>query len=185
MSNLQALLDKIKKKAIEESESLKKEKQLDREKYIESKTKEALKISKEIIDNANEEAKLLENKELVNAQRKARDIKLVAKNNLIEKVLNLTKENLKQISHEKYLNFVNNCLKELNLEHGELIIQQGMDDILEKIDLKNLKLSKETVDEGFVVRVGKIEYDYKFSSLINYNKDEYEAIVTKELFGEQ
>lgn len=182
MDKLDLLLEGISKDSKEEANHI-----LDnankRSEEIKKESKERSdKDIKKIIDDAKKEANRILDNSKVTALRQARDIKIKAKNELIDDILDMLLEKLRKLGPNEYKEFVENRLKEIKIDEGELILQKDMRYHFSEDSFENLKLSKETVDEGFVVRSGKISYDNKYSSLLNYDRDSLEKIIADKIF---
>jgi V/A-type H+-transporting ATPase subunit E len=182
MNNIDLILDSIKEDAKKEADNILSSAKKEAEENLEKRKKEAEKEAEKILSSADHESKLLIENSKTTANREARDIKIRAQNEVVAEVLEELKERLKALSDEKYKKYVLNSLKNMKLENGEILLQKDKINSLTKEELNNLKISKDTVDEGFVVRSGKIEYDSKFSSIVDYNKDIYEKIIVEEIF---
>ena len=74
-------------------------------------------------------------------------------------------------------------LKKAGISNGELILSETYKDALKDADFGNLKVSDQTVEDGFVVKSGKIEYDNRFSSIIKYNIDDIRKQISDEIFN--
>lgn len=180
MNNLEKILDKIKQDAASEASKITEEKKKLREKIIEEKTKQAQDEALKIIDDAKKvAAQRLSNAE-TKANREKRDIKLRAKNDVVEKVLDLALEKLKRISKEDYLRFIKSHIKNLDVKDAAITLSEQYKDM--DVSFLPYKKSDETVEDGFLITKGNIVYDNSFKSLIEYNRNEYEQIITEKLF---
>lgn len=163
--------DHIINNANKRSEEIKKE-------FREKSEKESLAI----IENAKKEAIRIKENSSVTTLRQARDVKIEAKNELINDILNKLLQRLKKLGPNEYKKFVDNRLKEIDIEDGEILLQKDMKLHFKDSDFKNLKISKETVAEGFLVKSGKISYDNRYSSILSYDKDRLEKIIADRIF---
>lgn len=182
MSKLDLLLDGIREDSKKEadhilanankrSEEIKKESKADSDKEV-----------KKIIDNAEKDAKRIIENSKVTSEREARDIKIRAKNELVDDILDKLLEKLRKLGPNDYKKFVENRLKEIDVNNGEILLQKDMKYHFDENSFNGLRLSKESVDEGFVVRSGKISYDNRYSSLLNYDRDNLEKIIADRIF---
>lgn len=108
---------------------------------------------------------------------------LVAKQEMINKVFELTKEKLKTLNHEDYLKFVENSLKTLDVKEDSEIILTESEKKLAGEKLFGIKVAKETVESGFSLKNGKIILNNEFSSLIDLIKEDLEREVSIRLFS--
>lgn len=182
MNNINLILDSIKEDAKTEANDILSKAKEQGQEIIKSKEEDAKKEAEDMILSAQNQAELLIKNSEITANREARDIKIKAQNDVVTSVLEGLKEKLKNISDQNYKKYVLNSLKKMDVKNSEILLQDGKKDLFTQVDLNNLKISEETVEEGFVVRKGKIEYDSRFSSLIDYKKDELERQVIEKIF---
>ena len=182
MDNLELILQSIREKAEKEENQILEKSQEEAKTILEDMETKAKKEADKILADAKKEADLTLSNEKVSAKREARDIIISGKNSAIESVLDKLLANLKSMDEASYKNYVLNTLKNSNIEKGEILLEDRFKDSLSLADLGNLKISDETVDEGFIVRDGKIEYDNRFSSLIKYKSDDIKKQISDILF---
>lgn len=182
MNKIDLILDSIKDDAQKESNDILSKAKTKGEEIVKNKEEEAKKLASNMITEAKNEANLLIKNSEITANREARDIKIKAQNDVVIKVLESLKEKLKQISDQDYKKYVLNTLKNMDVKNAEIVLQEGKQNIFSPEEIKKLKVSEQTVEDGFVIRSGKIEYDSKFSSLIDYKKDEFKKQVIEEIF---
>lgn len=185
MNNIDLILESIRQKGEEEKNQI-----LDKAK------KEAEQISNEAKDRAEEdvktivayaekESKLVQANERLSSSRRARDIKIEAKNDLINQVIDKVLVELKNLDEPSYKKFVINRLQGFTASNAEIILKEGMESAFNLDELKGLKLSDETTDDGFIIKDGNITYDNSFSSIIDYEKDEIKKIISDALFTKE
>ena len=97
---------------------------------------------------------------------------------ILEKVL----ERLKNIDTKKYLKFVENILKNLNLsKNAEVMVSKDMKLALgDKI--LDYKISDQTVESGCSIKDGNLIYNNEFSNLIEFNREELEREILNKIF---
>nr|WP_072536813.1 V-type ATP synthase subunit E [Anaerococcus mediterraneensis] len=184
MNNLELILESINSKASEEKNQILEAAQAEAKKIIEDSQKESKAEIDKIIEDAKKEAALIESNEALSSSRKARDIKIAAKNELIDRVLEKVYHSLKNLDRPQYKKFVTNRLKDFPNKNAQILLKEGMEYAFESGDLGGLSVSNETVDDGFLIKDGKVIYDNSFSSIIDYEKDDLKRIISKELFSE-
>ena len=108
---------------------------------------------------------------------------LVAKQEMINKVFEITKEKLKTLNHEDYLKFVENSLKTLDVKEDSEIILTESEKKLAGEKLFGIKVADKTVESGFSLKNGKIILNNEFSSLIDLIKEDLEREVSIRLFS--
>lgn len=182
MDNLELILQSIREKAEKEENQILEKSQEEAKTILEDMETKAKKEADKILADAKKEADLTLSNEKVSAKREARDIIISGKNSVIEEVMDKLLVSLKSMDQTSYKNYVLNTLKNSKIEKGEILLEDRFKDLFSPVDLGNLKISDETVDEGFIVRDGKIEYDNRFSSLIKYKSDDIKKQISDILF---
>ena len=157
MTNLDLILDSIRKKGEEEKNQILKAAE-DQAKEIREKSEAEVKgqVDK-IIDAAKKEAKQILANEELSASRNARDIKIAAKNELINSIIERLMEELKGLDNHSYKKFVLNRLKDFPGKKADILLRDGT--FFDSEDLKGLNVSYETVDDGFIIKDGDVIYD--------------------------
>lgn len=197
MSNLNNLTSKILEDAKVKANSLIEEAKIEKARIVEKKRKEANEVKTSMIEKAKIEAVVREERILSSAQLKVRNEKLKAKGEIIEKVLILSKERLKNMNEADFERFVTNYILTMDIDGDEeVIVPEKYDNFMkQRIVEINSKLSMEgkkgslsiyqgerTVEEGFIVFKNGIENNVTFQNLISYQRDELEQEIVKRLF---
>ncbi len=182
MSNLDNLVAEILQQAQKEANRMLTKAKTENSEFSEKENKKVQKEVEAINDKAAEEAQALKERVISNANLKSRDMILQAKEELVEDVLERVLERLKNIDTKKYLKFVENILKNLNLsKNAELIVTKDMrlalgDKILD------YKISDQTVESGCSIKDGNLIYNNEFSNLIEFNREELEREILNKIF---
>ena len=182
MSNLDNLVAEILQQAQKEANRMLTKAKTENSEFSEKENKKVQKEVDAINDKAAEEAQALKERVISNANLKSRDMILQAKEELVKDVLERVLERLKNIDTKKYLKFVENILKNLNLsENAELIVTKDMrlalgDKILD------YKISNQTVESGCSIKDGNLIYNNEFSNLIEFNREELEREILNKIF---
>jgi len=182
MSNLDKLVAEILQQAQKEANRMLTKAKTENSEFSEKENKKVQKEVDAINDKAAEEAQALKERVISNANLKSRDMILQAKEELVEDVLERVLERLKNIDTKKYLKFVENILKNLNLsKNAELIVTKDMrlalgDKILD------YKISDQTVESGCSIKDGNLIYNNEFSNLIEFNREELEREILNKIF---
>ena len=182
MSNLDNLVAEILQQAQKEANRMLNKAKTENSEFSEKENKKVQKEVEAINDKAQEEAQALKERIISNANLKSRDMILQAKEELVEDVLERVLERLKNIDTKKYLKFVENILKNLNLsKNAELIVTKDMrlalgDKILD------YKISDQTVESGCSIKDGNLIYNNEFSNLIEFNREELEREILNKIF---
>ena len=182
MSNLDNLVAEILQQSQKEANRMLTKAKTENSEFSEKENKKVQKEVEAINDKAAEEAQALKERVISNANLKSRDMILQAKEELVEDVLEKVLERLKNIDTKKYLKFVENILKNLNLsKNAELIVTKDMrlalgDKILD------YKISDQTVESGCSIKDGNLIYNNEFSNLIEFNREELEREILNKIF---
>ena len=182
MSNLDNLVAEILQQAQKEANRMLTKAKTENSEFSEKENKKVQKEVDAINDKAAEEAQALKERVISNANLKSRDMILQAKEELVEDVLERVLERLKNIDTKKYLKFVENILKNLNLsKNAEIIVTKDMrlalgDKILD------YKISDQTVESGCSIKDGNLIYNNEFSNLIEFNREELEREILNKIF---
>ncbi|WP_311482134.1 V-type ATP synthase subunit E [uncultured Anaerococcus sp.] len=185
MNNLDLILESIKNKAEEEKNQILDEAKKEAEQITNEAKERAAEEVKTIISYTEKECTLVQANEELSSTRRARDIKIGAKNELINQVIAKVLSGLKDLESPAYKRFVLNRLEKFPYSSAEIFLKKGMEGIFDSSELKGLKVSEETTDDGFIIKDGNITYDNSFSSIIDYEKDEIKKIISDALFTKE
>ena len=162
MSNLDNLVAEILQQAQKEANRMLTKAKTENSEFSEKENKKVQKEVEAIKDKATEEAQALKERVISNANLKSRDMILQAKEELVDDILERVLERLKNIDAKKYLKFVENILKNLNLsKNAEVIVSKDMrlalgDKILD------YRISDQTVESGCSIKDGNLIYNNEF-----------------------
>ena len=182
MSNLDNLVAEILQQAQKEANRMLTKAKTENSEFSEKENKKVQKEVEAINDKAQEEAQALKERVISNANLKSRDMILQAKEELADDILERVLERLKNIDTKKYLKFVENILKNLNLsKNAEVIVSKDMrlalgDKILD------YRISDQTVESGCSIKDGNLIYNNEFSNLIEFNREELEREILNKIF---
>lgn len=182
MSNLDNLVAEILQQAQKEANRMLTKAKTENSEFSEKENKKIQKEVDAINDKAQEEAQALKERVISNANLKTRDMILQAKEELADDILEKVLERLKNIDTKKYLKFVENILKNLNLsKNAEVIVSKDMrlalgDKILD------YRISDQTVESGCSIKDGNLIYNNEFSNLIDFNREELEREILNKIF---
>ncbi|WP_308653320.1 V-type ATP synthase subunit E [uncultured Anaerococcus sp.] len=185
MNNLDLILESIKNKAEEEKNQILDQARAEAKEITDAAKKKASEEGKAIMEKAEKEAAITLTNEQLSSSRKARDIKIGAKNDLINQVIDKVLAELKNLDEQSYKKFVLKRLEGFPESNAEIILKKGMESAFNSEDLKGLKISEETTDDGFIIKDGNVTYDNSFSSIIDYEKDQIKKIISDALFTKE
>lgn len=182
MSNLDKLVAEILQQAQKEANRMLTKAKTENSEFSEKENKKIQKEVDAINDKAQEEAQALKERMISNANLKSRDMILQAKEELADDILEKVLEKLKNIDSKKYLKFVENILKNLNLsKNAEVMVSKDMKLALgDKI--LDYKISDQTVESGCSIKDGNLIYNNEFSNLIDFNREELEREILNKIF---
>ena len=182
MSNLDKLVAEILQQAQKEANRMLTKAKTENSEFSEKENKKIQKEVDTINDKAQEEAQALKERVISNANLKSRDMILQAKEELADDILEKVLERLKNIDTKKYLKFVENILKNLNLsKNAEVMVSKDMKLALgDKI--LDYKISDQTVESGCSIKDGNLIYNNEFSNLIEFNREELEREILNKIF---
>ena len=182
MSNLDNLVAEILQQAQKEANRMLTKAKTENSEFSEKENKKIQKEVDAINDKAQEEAQALKERVISNANLKSRDMILQAKEELADDILEKVLERLKNIDAKKYLKFVENILKNLNLsKNAEVMVSKDMKLALgDKI--LDYKISDQTVESGCSIKDGNLIYNNEFSNLIEFNREELEREILNKIF---
>lgn len=199
MSNLENLSSKIIEDANIKAEAILKEAKDNEASLIESKVKVAKELEQQMLEKAKIEASTAKQRIISNAQLAIRNEKLVAKQEMINKVFSSALEKLLVMNDEEYLGLLKRYILSMPIVGNEEIILPGKyksvvsDKHLAQINtallasgkVGEIKFSSDVRDikSGFIVLKNGIEINNTFESLVNSLRDELESEIVKDLFN--
>ncbi|MBU3127657.1 V-type ATP synthase subunit E [Clostridium tagluense] len=198
MSNLENLSSKIVEDASIKAEAILKEAKDNGALIIENKVKGAKELELQMLEKAKIEAVTVKQRIISNAKLTVRNEKLVAMQNMIDKVFAKSLENLLVMGENEYLELVKKYLLSMPIAGDEEIILPGKyksimsEDYLSQINtglkaagkIGEIKLSEQPrdINSGFIVLKNGIEINNTFESLVNSLRAELEPEIVEELF---
>jgi len=196
VSNIESLTSKILEDSSIKAKALIEEAKQEEKNILDKKKREAEIESKIIIDKAEVEAKIRAERVISNAEIQVRNMKLEAKQIVLDRVFTEALERLSVVSKDNTLEFIKKSLLSSDIQgNEELILGENIasDDFVAKINsyLKELgrkgelKLSAEKRDikGGYILAKNGIEINYTFEALVKLMRDELEAEVAGILFS--
>lgn len=124
-----------------------------------------------------------------NAYLQVRNNKLKAKQEMISSVFDKTLEKLSNLSDAEFVEFVKNSLNGLNITENAVILMNSKKHSVVSSKLINEINGKfsigepdETLEDGFVVKVDNVHYNFTFKSIVESMKSDLISEIAKELF---
>ncbi|MFX0548792.1 V-type ATP synthase subunit E [Hathewaya histolytica] len=188
MSNIENLTSKIIEDSKREAQRILESAKKEANDIMNSKEESAKKIKLDLIQKSNLEAKSKKDRIVSSAELKARNEKLEAKQEVINRTFNETISKLSKMKQEDFVSFLRKSISSLQLKGGEEIIVSK--DFRESIDASlladlNLRLAKEEreIPSGFIIINNGIEFNYTFEALVHSLREELEYEVASILFN--
>lgn len=199
MSNLKNLSSKIVEDASIKAEAMLKEAKDNGSSMIASKVKSAKALEQQMLEKAKIEASTAKQRIISSTKLTVRNEKLVAMQEIIDKVFKGALEKLLVINDKEYLDLIKRYLLSMPIAGNEELIlptkfrDTFRDEYLAEINVAlklsgkigEMKLSDQdrSVNSGFIVIKNGIEINNTFENLVNSLRDELEAEIVKELFN--
>lgn len=185
MSNLENLVQKILDDANKKASVIRDEAEKAKDEIVNSKLKEANEEKKRLLDRSVREANLAKERVISGAELEARNEVLFEKQKVIERVFKLAGERLANLDEDRYISFLTETLKGLQLTGEEvLVVPVHIRAKVKKLKLHNNVSEDETVESGFLIKDKGIILNYTFDSLVEHYKEELETEIAGELFKE-
>jgi V/A-type H+/Na+-transporting ATPase subunit E len=159
--------------------------------FVSSKISEASNQEAYLINKAKEEAEARKNRIIQNAELTARNEKLVAKHQVINKTFDYSLESLEKLSDSDFINFVKSTLKSYKISgDGFLKVNKARYDLITPEVLRdinafagtNFVLGRAIDKDGFIVEQRGIQINCTFEALVDSLKEDLIFDVTKILF---
>ena len=196
MASISNLTSKILRDAEERKENILASAEEEKNKILSKKVAKAKEIEKEIIHQAEVEAKSRKERILSSASLKVRNNKLCAKQEVIKEVFDKSIDVLSSITGDDFLRFIKHTILSLG-EIGEqnlILNKEGLEvvDLTFIYDLNqalgekgNIKLSPNAGNfkGGFILESNGIEINNTYEALVSSLKDELEFEVASVLFN--
>ena len=185
MSNLENLVQKILDDARIEADKIKEEAAKNNEVIVSSKISEANERKKRMLEKASAEAAMIKERIVSNAELKVRDGKLNAKQAVIDRVFQLSKDRLENLGADDYIKFLKSNLKTLDLKGTELlIVPEKMKAKVKSAGVFPDLSDNETADSGFILKDNDVTMNFSFDSLVDFLREEIETEIAQHLFKE-
>jgi V/A-type H+-transporting ATPase subunit E len=184
MSNLENLVQKILDDAKKEADLIIEEANKKKEEIISSRIKEANEKKEKILEKASREADMIKDRIISNAELSARDERLKAKQQVMDRVFELAKERLRNLNEQDFIKFIKGKLESMALDGSEvLVLPEYMKEKVKSLGLPVI-VSDESVESGFLIKTNNIVLNYSFDSLVDFLREELEGEIAAKLFRE-
>ncbi len=184
---LDNLVAKISQKSLEAQKAVMEEAKAKKDQIVAQRKSDAESQRSAILESAANEAKTMKAQLVAGKRLEHRNKRLAAKQQMIERVFALATSKMENMAESEYLDFVEKTLKAAGLTEGTLVVPEkfkGIDTtaLSQKLG-QTVSIDKNrTVKNGFIfVRAG-VEYNNTFDSLLQFNRDDLELLVSEALF---
>ena len=185
---LEKLIQRIESDAENEANDIIEKARKEAEEIISEAKKKAKKEAKEIESRGEKEAARLREKMLASARRKAREMEIRAKEEVIQECIEKAKEKLKKLKGKKYEAAVKKFIEEGKKTLGDCVVvpSRGQDKkIAEKM---GIKVEGKVDSIGGVIlksKDGSREIDNTFESIMERKLGELRIAIANELFSDK
>lgn len=184
MSSLDNILEKIQADAAKQADVILKDAKDEANSIIEKQKRMAMEKSNTIATRSEEEGDDLVERSISQAKLKARDMVLSAKEEVIGRTLELVKHHLNRLEEKDYIQYLINNLEQMDLNYrSEIRVPDRYREAVKKLN-KGWNISDKPVKSGFQIHSDNIIYNSDFNSVVDARRDEFEAEIAQELFGE-
>lgn len=172
MSNIDNIINKLKKEAEEKIEQIEKD-SAEKAKSIKEKLIDEAKIEEErILEDAKSKADTTFNRISENAEIRIRDKRLLERQKLITRVLDKTLEQMSSINDEDFISQIKSALEKVNEKDLVLQVPKSRLDAVKKSDLDVNVDEENFVDNGFILTSDRMNYNYKYEDLLKDMREE-------------
>lgn len=176
-------LQDVKSDIIQEAESkaeeIEEEAEQEKQEILEKAEQEAEEVKKEYEKELEDEKSSYKRKKLSNARMKARQQKLEAKQEYLDRIFENFREELEDLDEEDKQDYLENCVEETSFKVGKVVgsseFEKFSDAEFEQKDLDGFILVSEN---------GERRRDYTFDRVVETFRDKYRKEVAEKLFGD-
>lgn len=180
MAELNKLTDKILEEAKVIADGILNEAKEKASKITESSKNQSEAKYNAIVEKGAREASSHKDRLVSNANLKARDNELKAKQEVIQKVYEAAIEDLINIDSDKFLDYLK---KNASFSNESILVVPANKVELVKNNFPDVKISSDrNTESGFIEIVGGIEKNFTFTTQLEYIKDEVQSEIAKVLF---
>lgn len=184
MSSIDNIVDKLIVKANKEKEEILKEANNEASQIREEALAKANYEKDRIWSDAKQEADKASSSITQHTAIRSRDAVNLEKEKIIDEVFDRAKAKLKNLDDKRYEEILNRELKKydgsLNLYiPKDKKIDSSFTKKMERAFSKVKVINDENVESGFIIEQGKIRYNYDFSKVIDFKKNDLEAKVVE------
>lgn len=186
MGNEQKIIDKIIEDAGLKAEEIINAAKQEAEAVIQKKQQELQLEEKAFNSIADSEAEKAFSKEISGAERRAKQIVLSAKQEMIQTAIERAKIKLQNLTDKEYSDAVRQMLMKADITNNCEILVNKKDlpilrDAISSVG-HNISDKYANIEKGFIIKRGDIEYNYSFSSILTIEREEIEKTVAEILF---
>ncbi|MGL4451688.1 MAG: V-type ATP synthase subunit E [Sarcina sp.] len=199
MSNLENITSKIKKDAEVQRDAIIAQANENVTLIINKKESAAKKDAADFLEKSKKEAVTKKSRILSSANLKVRNDKLVAKQNVISDIFEKAKNELNNMSDDKFKEFITNKVLSSNIIGDEnIIVNENKKDVVNEAFIKELNVKlvsankkgelkvsdlNGTFNGGFIIEKDGIEINNTFDSLVDSLRDEMEFEIAQVMFN--
>lgn len=179
MSSLERITERILEEARREAEKSLEALDQKKSEILADGKKEALALGEKMIEKAKKDSHLDKERAIASAQLKGRDDILSKRLSILDSCFERAKKELRELSDDRYLDFLKRTLAKLELGGEErLIVPKDKRELVKGL----VELGDRTCESGFILEKEGISYNFQFDELIDYRREEIQDEIYKLLF---
>lgn len=184
MANIDNIVEKLISNAEKQAQEILEKGKIEAEKIREDNLSKAEDNKKRILDKAELEADSLYESIVQHSNIRSRDEENSEKEKIIDEVFQKAKDKLLKLDDEEYFKILNKELRKykgpltLYLPENKKIRTNFFDKA--KLKLSDIKvINDKKIESGFIIEQGKIRYNYDFSRVVDFRKDDLESKIVE------
>jgi len=185
---LEKLIQRIESDAENEANQIIEEARKEAEEIIREAKKKAEREAKEIEAKGEKGAARLREKTLASARRKAREMEMQAKEEMIQECIEKAKEELKKLKGRKYEVAIKKFIEEGKRSLGECVVVPSREQDIKIAEKMGIKVEGKVDSIGGVIiksKDGSREIDNTFESIMERKIGELRIAIANELFSDK
>lgn len=180
MANIDNIISKLEEETNKTCNDIIAEAKQKAEKILSESFEKASNTAKTNEDRATREKNEKIEQIIESSKLKARDIELIAKENIVNQAIELLLNKLSNLSDSEFINYFKTNTKNIKeLSSYEIIVPSKYREAFKSLDVN---LSEETTDDGFILKKDSVLFNNSFKSLIDENIEDFENEIRKNLF---
>jgi len=178
LSTITNITEKILAEANEQAEAVLKEAQEKTEELLLKRRKDLETEGERELEKAERTAAAMSERLVNGAVLESRDVLLKARQDLLDRAFDAAAQSLKNISDEEYGLFLKKMLERLDYDsEAVLLVPPSRLSLVQGLAAGIAVKAEETLESGFLVDTGPSRYNFDFSQLLDFRRNELERDV--------